>query len=121
MKKILIVEDEPDILEVVRIALDRSPYDIELATTGEEALNKIAASRPDLMLLDIMLPGVSGLEVCQQLKNDPKTEGIHIIILTAKAQRRDVRAGYAAGCDDYIVKPFNTIALIERVKHILGN
>lgn len=121
MKKILIVEDEPDIMEVVRIALARNPYQIELASTGEEALEKTAKNTPDLVLLDIMLPGISGLEVCRQLKSNPKTQDIHIIILTAKAQRRDIRAGYEAGCDDYIVKPFNTIALIEKVKHILGD
>ncbi len=121
MKKILIVEDEPDIMEVVRIALSDSSYRIELASTGEEALEITAAEIPDLLLLDIMLPGISGLEVCKQLKGDPKTKGAHIIILTAKAQRKDIRAGYEAGCDDYIVKPFNTIALIERVKHILGD
>lgn len=121
MKKILLVEDEPDILEVIRLILAKNSYSIRSATSGEQAMKLAREEKPDLMILDIMLPGQSGLEVCRQLKNDPDMQDIYIIILTAKAQKRDIRAGYAAGCDDYIVKPFNTLAMTERVQHVLGN
>jgi DNA-binding response OmpR family regulator len=119
MKKVLIIEDEPDILDVVRLALVPDGYQILAATTGEKALEMAVTDPPDLILLDIMLPGRSGLDVCQQLKNDPHTQEIPIIILTARALDSDIQAGYQAGCDEYIVKPFDVLSLAERVREFL--
>ena len=119
MKKVLIIEDEPDILDVVRLALVRDGYQTLAATTGEEALEMAVTDPPDLILLDIMLPGRSGLDVCRQLKNDPHTQEIPIIVLTARALDSDIQAGYQAGCDEYIVKPFDVLSLAERVREFL--
>ncbi|MEN8127989.1 MAG: response regulator [Planctomycetota bacterium] len=116
---ILIVDDEEDVLELVRYNLDKNGYTVETAAAGEEALQKVRAQTPDLMILDLMLPGVDGLNVCKQLKSDPKTEYIPIIMLTAKGEESDIVTGLELGADDYVTKPFSPKVLIARVRRTL--
>jgi two-component system, OmpR family, alkaline phosphatase synthesis response regulator PhoP len=116
---ILIVDDEEDVLELVRFNLDRNGYRTETATTGEEALTKARAKLPDLIILDLMLPGIDGLEVCKKLKGDTKTQNIPIIMLTARGEESDIVTGLELGADDYVTKPFSPKILVARVRRIL--
>ena len=118
-ENILIVDDEEDVLELVRYNLDKNGYNTETATTGEEALTKARAKLPDLVILDLMLPGIDGLEVCKKLKNDTKTQHIPVIMLTAKGEEADIVTGLELGADDYVTKPFSPKVLIARVRRIL--
>ncbi|MCF7954806.1 MAG: response regulator [Phycisphaerae bacterium] len=118
-EKILIVDDEEDILELVRYNLAKDGYGVEIATTGEEALLKAKAKSPDLMILDLMLPGIDGLQVCKKLKHDPMTQNIPIIMLTAKGEEVDIVTGLELGADDYVTKPFSPKVLIARMRRIL--
>lgn len=116
---ILVVEDEEDILELVKYNLVREGYQVEGATTGEEGLALARKRKPDLVLLDLMLPGLDGLEVCKSLKKDAGTEGIPVIMLTAKGEEADVVTGLELGAEDYITKPFSPRVLAARVKTVL--
>jgi two-component system phosphate regulon response regulator PhoB len=118
-ENILIVDDEEDVLELVRYNLDKDGYKIETATTGEDALTKARAKLPDLMILDLMLPGIDGLEVCKKLKSDDKTQNIPIIMLSAKGEEADIVTGLELGADDYVTKPFSPKVLVARVRRIL--
>jgi len=118
-EKILIVDDEEDILELVRYNLTKDGYGVEIATTGEEALLKAKAKSPDLMVLDLMLPGIDGLQVCKKLKHDSMTQNIPVIMLTAKGEEVDVVTGLELGADDYVTKPFSPKVLIARIRRIL--
>ncbi len=117
--KICIVEDEADILELLRHNLAREGYQVFTAATGEEAVKNIPRQMPDLVLLDLMLPGLDGLEVCRQLKQSPQTAGIPIIMVTAKGEESDIVAGLELGADDYITKPFSIKVLIARARSLL--
>lgn len=112
---ILVVDDEPDLVELVRHHLVREHCLVETAGDGETALAKAWAKIPDLIILDLMLPGIDGLEVCRRLRADPKTECVPIIMLTAKAEETDAVIGLAQGADDYIRKPFGVRELVARV------
>lgn len=116
---ILIVDDEEDVLELVRYNLAKNGYAVETAATGEEALAKVRTKIPDLMILDLMLPGVDGLNVCKQLKSDHKTQHIPIIMLTAKGEEADIVTGLELGADDYVTKPFSPKVLVARVRRSL--
>jgi len=118
-ENILIVDDEEDVIELVRYNLDRNGYRVETATTGEQALTKARAKLPDLMILDLMLPGIDGLEVCRKLKSETRTQNIPIIMLTAKGEEADIVTGLELGADDYITKPFSPKVLVARVRRIL--
>jgi len=118
-ENILIVDDEEDVLELVRYNLDRNGYGIETATTGEQALTKARTKLPNLIILDLMLPGIDGLEVCRKLKSDTKTQNIPIIMLTAKGEEADIVTGLELGADDYVTKPFSPKVLVARVRRIL--
>lgn len=118
-ENILIVDDEEDVLELVRYNLDNNGYNTQTATTGEEALTKARAKLPDLVILDLMLPGIDGLGVCKKLKNDTKTQHIPVIMLTAKGEEADIVTGLELGADDYVTKPFSPKVLIARVRRIL--
>ena len=115
--QILVVDDEAPIRELLSFNLKKSGYEVEMAADGRTALQK--APEADLVLLDIMLPEVDGLEVCRQLKADPQTSGIPIIMLTAKAEEIDRVLGLELGADDYVVKPFSMRELLARVKAVL--
>ena len=118
-ESILIVEDEEDILELVKYNLSKEGYRVAGAASGEAALKSARNSLPDLILLDLMLPGIDGLDVCKILKNDTKTKLIPIIMLTAKGEESDIVAGLEVGADDYITKPFSPKVLVARVRTAL--
>jgi len=118
-EKILVVDDEEDILQLVEYNLAKNGYNVTSVTTGEEALKQAKELKPDVIVLDLMLPGVDGLEVCKILKNDSNTADIPILMLTAKGEETDVVAGLEIGADDYITKPFSPRILIARVKAVL--
>ncbi len=118
-EKILIVEDEKDVQELLRYNLTKNGYQVEKASNGEEGLEKARRISPDLILLDLMLPGLDGLEICRGIKNDSKTGHIPIIMLTAKGEEADVVTGLEMGADDYVTKPFSPRVLMARVKAIL--
>lgn len=118
-ENILVVDDEEDILELVNYNLSREGYLVSCAATGEEGLKDARLKLPDLIVLDLMLPGLDGLEVCKQLKADEKTARIPVIMLTAKGEEADIVTGLELGADDYITKPFSPRILIARVKTVL--
>jgi two-component system alkaline phosphatase synthesis response regulator PhoP len=115
----LIVDDEEDILELIELNLTREGYDVLTATTGEQALQLAQTHHPELAILDLMLPGIDGLEVCKILKRDPRTEQMHVIILTAKSADSDIVTGLELGADDYMTKPFSSKVLVARVRRVL--
>lgn len=117
--KILVVDDEPDALELIGFNLRGAGYDVATAEDGNSALRKARARKPDLILLDLMIPEVDGLEVCKILRRDPDTSGIPIIMLTAKAGELDRVLGLELGANDYITKPFSPRELVLRVKNLL--
>ena len=116
---ILVVDDEEDILELLTYNLSREGYRVTGALTGEEALKKIRSIAFDLIVLDLMLPGIDGLEVSKRLKNDPKARNIPILMLTAKGEEADIVTGLELGADDYITKPFSPRVLIARIRAVL--
>lgn len=118
-KSILVVEDESDILELVRYNLTREGYDVREAASGEAALKLVKTVKPDLVLLDLMLPEIDGLEVCRRLKAEPTTAEIPVVMLTAKGEEADIVAGLELGADDYVTKPFSPRVLIARVRAVL--
>ncbi len=118
-KRILIVEDEPDIMELVMVTLSHDLYELIPAMDGLSGLEKSRQLKPDLILLDIMLPKMNGYDICRELKNAPETSMIPIIMLTAFGQKREIEEGYKVKADDYIVKPFEPVKLRERVKTFL--
>jgi len=118
-EKILVVEDEEDILELITYNLKRENYQVEGVESGEEAIDMAGRIRPDLILLDIMLPGKDGLEVCRQLKGDPDTSGIPIIMVSAKGEEADIVVGLELGAEDYVAKPFSPKVLVARVRAVL--
>lgn len=118
-EKILIVEDEEDIRELVLYNLKKEGYRVEGVTSGEEALKKVKQGVFELVVLDLMLPGVDGLEVCKILKNDGQTAHIPVIMLTAKGEESDIVLGLEFGADDYITKPFSPRVLIARIRAVL--
>jgi diguanylate cyclase (GGDEF)-like protein len=116
---ILVVDDDADIARFVEVNLRSAGYEVSVATDGEEALERAAALRPDLVLLDVMMPRIDGFEVAQRLRRNPQTANASIIMLTAKALSTDKVLGLTAGADDYIIKPFDPIELLARVKGTL--
>jgi len=118
-KTILIVEDEEDIQQLVGFNLIKAGFLVEYADSGEQALDKIQTQHPDLVLLDLMLPGIDGMQVCKILRSENKTAEIPIIMLTAKGEETDIVDGLEVGADDYIPKPFSPKILISRVKAVL--
>jgi CheY-like chemotaxis protein len=122
MKKILIVDDQIEVRELVQVTLEIGDYQILSAENGQQAIDIAQAEHPDIILMDIMMPGseVDGLEACRRLKADMATNDITIVMLSAKGQESDVDAGRVAGADDYFTKPFSPIALIEKVEAVIG-
>ena len=117
--RILVVDDEEDLLELVRYNLTKEGYDVECVDSGEAALRSARHEPPDLIVLDLMLPAVDGLEVCRRLKAESKTREVPIIMLTAKSEESDMIAGLERGADDYIAKPFSPRVLTARVRALL--
>ncbi|MGB1053022.1 MAG: response regulator [Limisphaerales bacterium] len=117
--RILVVDDEPDAIELIRFNLKASGYEVLTAEDGEEALAKARKFSPDMILLDVMLPEIDGLEVCRILRRDPATASLPIIMLTAKASEIDRVLGLEFGADDYVTKPFSPRELMLRVRNLL--
>ncbi|MBL8361436.1 MAG: response regulator [Rubrivivax sp.] len=121
MNRVLIVEDQADIRKLIRMTLEFEAYEIHEAGDGASGLRLARAVRPDLVLLDVMMPGeMDGLQVCQALKTDPELKGIKVVLLTARGQIRDQEAGRTAGADEYLVKPFSPLQLIDTIELLLG-
>jgi two-component system phosphate regulon response regulator PhoB len=118
-QKILAVDDEEDILELLRFNLTKEGFAVVCAGSGEEALKLTRLEKPELILLDLLLPGIDGLEVAKRLKNDPSTRGIPVIMVTAKGEEADIVTGLEVGAEDYITKPFSRKVLIARVRAVL--
>ncbi len=116
---VLVVDDEPDILDVVAFNLTREGYRVLRAENGEDALRVVQQQRPDLVLLDLMLPGMDGLEVCKQIRATDSTSQTLVIMVTAKTEEADVVTGLELGADDYVTKPFSTRVLLARIKAVL--
>ena len=117
--RILIVEDDPDIAELVARYLEKAAFETDRAASGRDALQKIAANPPALVVLDLMLPQVDGLEICRRLRSDEKTAAIPIIMLTARAEESERIVGLELGADDYLAKPFSPSELVARVRALL--
>jgi two-component system, OmpR family, alkaline phosphatase synthesis response regulator PhoP len=116
---ILVIEDEEDIQELVRYNLAKEGYRVALIASGEEGFKAAKASNPDLIVLDLMLPGLDGLEICRLLKADPRTSHTPIVMLTAKGEEADIVTGLELGADDYITKPFSPKVLVARLRAVL--
>ena len=119
-KTVLLVDDDPVILKLLQVNFEMEGYTVMTAADGVEGLEKARAERPDIVLLDIMMPRMDGLQVTQALKGDDATKDIPIILLSAKAQASDIQAGRDMGADDYLTKPFDPLELLERVGDLLS-
>ena len=119
MSQILVVEDDPDIAELIRHYLEKSGHAVQVLGSGAAVLPKVRGARPDLIVLDLMLPGLDGLMVCQALRSDPLTAAIPIIMVTARGDEADRIAGLELGADDYVTKPFSAKELVARVSALL--
>lgn len=120
-KRILLVDDETDLVETVKFRLESNNYEVLTAYNGQEGLDKARKEKPDLIILDLMLPKIDGYKVCRMLKFDEKYKNIPIILFTARAQDSDKKLGEEVGADAYISKPFEPAALLEKVKTLLEN
>jgi len=117
--KVLVVDDERDIIELVSYNLEKEGFKVISAMDGEKALELVSSKEPEIIILDLMLPGIDGLDVCRELKRNDKTSSIPIIMLTAKGEESDIVIGLELGADDYITKPFSPRILVARVKAVL--
>lgn len=120
MAKVLVVDDEPNIVLSLEFLMQQAGFDVETAEDGEGALTKVEQSPPDLILLDISLPGISGFDVLEQLRQDSRYARLPIIMLTAHGREVEREKGLALGADDYVTKPFSTQALVDKVKALLS-
>lgn len=119
MDSILVVEDEDDIAELIRYNLEKEKYGVTVAASGEKGVDAARKNKPDLVLLDLMLPGMNGLEVCRALKSDRTTRDIPIVMVTARGEESDIVTGLELGAEDYVTKPFGTKVLLARVRAVL--
>lgn len=117
--KILIADDNPANVELLEAYLAAFDYDIEVAVDGADAMEKVASFEPDLILLDVMMPKLSGFEVCERIKGDPQTKGIMVLMVTALSELGDIERAVVAGCDDYLSKPVVKLELLKRVENML--
>jgi two-component system alkaline phosphatase synthesis response regulator PhoP len=118
--KILVVDDEIYIVHILDFSLGMEGYEVVTALDGEQALEKLQSDKPDLIVLDIMMPKLDGYEVCKAIKSDPETRQIPVILLSAKGRNVDQKLGFDVGADDYITKPFSPRKLVERINQLLG-
>lgn len=118
-QKILIIEDERTLQEVLSYNLEREGFEVSVASDGQDGLRKARSFEPDVIILDLMLPVIDGLEVCRQLRADAKTQGIRVLMLTARSEEVDEIVGFNMGADDYVAKPFKVKPLIHRIKALL--
>jgi len=118
-KKILIVDDEPNIIVPLEFLMKQNNYDVQTAETGEKAMDLISSWKPDLILLDIMLPGMDGYEVCQKIRQEKEFNQTRIVFLSAMARSIDIAKGMGLAADDYITKPFATDYVVKKIKELL--
>ena len=118
--KILIADDEPNITRSLSFVLSKEGFDVSTAEDGDQAMSMIRKSKPNILILDVMMPEKNGYEVCQEIKSDPSLKDIHVWILTAKGRAADRETGLAQGADEFITKPFSPMMLAARVKELLG-
>lgn len=121
MAKILIAEDERDIRDLIAFTLQFAGHEVITTSNGEEALQAVRSQKPQLVLLDVRMPRLTGYEVCKEIKSDPQTQTIPVIFLSAKGQESEIRSGLEAGAEQYLLKPFSPDQLIEQVNKILAN
>ena len=119
-KKVLIVDDEPNIVAALDYLLNRSGYEVRIASNGEEALRQVESFGPDLVLLDVMMPQRSGYDVCQRIRERPEWNRIRILMLSARGRDAEVNKGLSLGADLYITKPFSNAELVARIRELLG-
>lgn len=119
-KRILIVDDEEDIVNVLRLRLEANNYEVLSASDGQEGLNKARSMKPDLIILDLMLPKLDGYRVCRMLKFDEVYKSIPIVMFTARAQKEDEKLGGEMGADAYVTKPFEPQILLDKIKELLA-
>jgi DNA-binding response OmpR family regulator len=115
-RKILVVDDSALVAEAVKAKLEANNYDVQLAYSGEEALDKVSGELPDLMILDVYMPGIDGFEVCRRLRERPETQSLPIVMLSSRGNIKEKLAGFRVGADDYLVKEFDLLDLPYRVK-----
>lgn len=120
-RRVLIVDDEPSIAKILRKQMEVAGFDVSVAVDGEEGLAKIRDGRPELVILDVMLPKMNGHQVCSTVKQDPELKVIPILMLTAKAQRQDQEEAKTCGAEAYLTKPFQLDELLEKVRGLLGS
>ena len=116
---VLIIEDEPSLVEVLSYNLEKEGFEVLTASNGRDGLERARSALPDLVILDLMLPLIDGLQVCSQLRSDPKTQNIRVLMLTARSEETDEVVGFNVGADDYVTKPFKVRPLIHRIKALL--
>jgi DNA-binding response OmpR family regulator len=119
-KKILLVDDAETILMMERMILNKAGYVLITAKDGQEAVTKAMTERPDLILMDVVMPKMNGFEACKQLRGNDTTKGIPIILVTTRGEAESVESGYKSGCDDYVTKPINGLEVLTKVKSALG-
>jgi DNA-binding response OmpR family regulator len=119
-KRVLIADDEPNIVASLEFLMEQAGFEVKVAANGQEALELVASFRPDLVLLDVMMPVKNGYEVCQSLKSDPATRAVKVVMLSAKGRDVEVAKGLELGADAYVTKPFSTKDLIAKVQELLG-
>ncbi len=119
-KKILLVDDAETILMMERMILNKAGYELLTAKDGQEAVTKAVAERPDLILMDVVMPKMDGFEACRQLRGHDTTKAIPIIMVTTRGEAANVESGFESGCDDYITKPINGLEVLTKVKSALG-
>ncbi|MDT5030228.1 MAG: two-component system, OmpR family, alkaline phosphatase synthesis response regulator PhoP [Actinoplanes sp.] len=119
MAIVLVADDDADIRELVAFKLEQAGLEVIAVEDGQAALEQARARRPVLAVLDVSMPGLSGIDVCRMLRGDPATSGMLIIMLTARVQERDVEGGFSAGADDYVTKPFSPRELVSRIQALL--
>jgi CheY-like chemotaxis protein len=120
-KKILLVDDSGTILMMEKMILAREPYDLVTAKDGKEAIEKAATEQPDLILLDVVMPHLTGFEVLEELRAHESTKKTPVILVTTRGEAANVEAGYAGGCNDYVTKPINSVELITKVRNYLAD
>ena len=118
--RVLVVDDDPVILELLRINFEIEGFEVLSAVDGQEGLERARADRPDVVLSDVMMPRLDGLQLLVKLRDDPATAGVPVVLLSAKAQNAEVQRGLALGADDYVTKPFDPLELIDRVNAVLA-
>jgi DNA-binding response OmpR family regulator len=118
-KKVLVADDEENIVITLEFLMEQAGYDVRIAHNGKEALEQVAAFQPDLVLLDVMMPSISGYDVCQRVRENPDWQDIKIIMLTAKGREAEITKGLALGANSYVTKPFSTKELLAEVQRIL--